>query len=346
MASPVRSGGCGCSSPSSLTLANSASASLLAAHRAQQPAEPVVRVGRLGSRRIASRKWPSAPAASPLAARTMPRSRCARRSLGSSLRACRRCSGGLRLVRRASRIAQVGQRLRVLRLIGQLRLELAARIVVALLLPVDVAQTEVDLGLAGPGFRRGFELRGGLLGLVGCVEHLAQQHVDGRGVRVLGEQEAELGDGLRILLRPHVALGQLESQFGVVGLLGGGELQVGGGGVELAASVVAHAEEHAGLKAGRVGLGGAFEGGSGGGEAVQLEVGQAEVEVDAGEVEDRGRWPPYSAGWRARICLRGRGPGPGRPRRRLSGSVAAAEGRRRPAARRGPCLGTSAETAA
>ena len=86
-------------------------------------------------------------------------------------------------------------------------------------------------------------------------------------------------------------MGQLESQLGVVGLLGGGEFEIGRGGGELAASVVGHAEQHAGLKAGRVGLGGAFEGGGGLGEPVQLEVGEAEVEVDAREfrIEGDGR---------------------------------------------------------
>ena len=96
-------------------------------------------------------------------------------------------------------VAQICQGLRVLRLIRQFRLELAAGVFVPLLLPIEVSKTEVNLRLARRGFHRSFKLRRRLVFLVCRIEHFAQQHVNGRGIRILGQQKPELIDRALVL---------------------------------------------------------------------------------------------------------------------------------------------------
>ena len=88
------------------------------------------------------------------------------------------------------------------RLMRQFRLELAARLFETLLLPIEVSKAEVGFGLQRRCFHRGFELRGRLLGLVGGIQHVAQKHVDRRGIRVLGEQKPEFTNRILVLSRP------------------------------------------------------------------------------------------------------------------------------------------------
>ena len=71
------------------------------------------------------------------------------------------------------RVAQVGQGLGVLRLIGDFGFELTASLFVAALFPVEITQPEVSVRRHGRCFYRGLKLGGGGLGTVGCVEHLA-----------------------------------------------------------------------------------------------------------------------------------------------------------------------------
>jgi hypothetical protein len=96
-------------------------------------------------------------------------------------------------------VAQVCQGLGVLGLISQFCLKFAAGVLVTLPLPIEVGKTEVNLGLARRGFHRSFELRRCLVFLVCRIEHFAQQHVNGRGIRVLGQQKPELIDRALIL---------------------------------------------------------------------------------------------------------------------------------------------------
>ena len=84
-------------------------------------------------------------------------------------------------------IAQVEQRLEMLPLMRELRLEFAAGVFVALLLPIQVSQAKVDTRLGRRGFHRGFELRRRGVDVVGRIHYFTHEHVNRPGIRVFGE---------------------------------------------------------------------------------------------------------------------------------------------------------------
>ena len=71
------------------------------------------------------------------------------------------------------RVSEVGQSLCVLRLLGQLRFELPARLFVALLFPIQIPQSKVSVRRNSRCLYRGLKLRGCGLRPVGRIERLA-----------------------------------------------------------------------------------------------------------------------------------------------------------------------------
>jgi hypothetical protein len=157
----------------------------------------------------------------------MPRSRCPRRVFLSKTSACFQVPfGGFCLAQMHLRVTQIKQRLPMLPLRRELRLEFVARVPIPQLFPIEISKTKVGIRLGSGRFHRGLELRGGKFDLVPCIEHFAHEHVNRGGIRVLTQQETKFLKCLRVLPGPEIALRQAETEFQVIGLRPGGNFQL------------------------------------------------------------------------------------------------------------------------
>ena len=179
------------------------------------------------------------------------------------------------------RVAKVGERLQVIRLVVQFCLELSARVVIALLLPVQVPQAEMDLGFTRRRFGCRLKLGYRLIDPIRGIEDFSQKHVDRSRIRIFREEGSEFFDRGFVLLRPHQALSQLVAELGIIGLLGDGRFQRRRGRGEFARSVIAHSEQNPGLKTTGIRFQCFLKRGNRLSKPVQLEKGQPEVQINA-----------------------------------------------------------------
>src|SRR5579864_7036534 len=89
-------------------------------------------------------------------------------------------------------VAKIRQCLRMVGIEGDFALEFLPGCVILLRLPIQVAETEMDIGLAGRYFRGGFEFGNRLRGPSQTIERFASENVGGRGVRILFLNPLEL----------------------------------------------------------------------------------------------------------------------------------------------------------
>ena len=176
--------------------------------------------------------------------------------LGSSASARRRCPSADRFSAALHLdVAQVRQSLRVLRLNCQLGLEFAGSILVALLLPVEVSQPEMDIRLASamllPPLRtpRSPPPPGSPHPAPGPK---AREPARNSGFLVSRNRNSAMASAF--CSGPQVTLRQRVTEFHVVRLRFGSQFQVLRGETRTcAAAVVAHPEQGAGLEAAAVG---------------------------------------------------------------------------------------------
>ena len=70
------------------------------------------------------------------------------------------------------------------RIVIEFKIELAGSVVITFLLPIEIAEAEVDVGLGG-AFRRHFEFL--MASSVFGIESFAHEHVDGGGIGIAFE---------------------------------------------------------------------------------------------------------------------------------------------------------------
>ena len=73
------------------------------------------------------------------------------------------------------------------RIVIEFKIELAGSVVITFLLPIEIAEAEVDVGLGGRVFGGSFEFFYGVVGVVLGIESFAHEHVDGGGIGIAFE---------------------------------------------------------------------------------------------------------------------------------------------------------------
>src|ERR1700761_4154660 len=136
----------------------------------------------------------------------------------------------------------------------QLALELLARLLILLRLPVKIAEPEMNIWLLGRQFCCSLELRNGLLRSSQPVESLAHQNVGRSRLRTLLEQLTKLLLRTLQLLGPQAALRKLLMQFRIRWVRFRAIFEILRGQIELPLAVIAHSQQRPGLQVRGVGL--------------------------------------------------------------------------------------------
>src|SRR5579863_2543116 len=123
-------------------------------------------------------------------------------------------------------VAEISQRLSVIRVQSQLLLKLLFGIVILLRLPVEIAEPEVNVGLVGRDFGSSLELCDCFGATAQAVEGLSHEDVRGGRIWILLQQHAKLLESTVCLLGPQAALGEHLMKLGVVRVSLGGSFEV------------------------------------------------------------------------------------------------------------------------
>src|SRR6185369_12610234 len=110
-------------------------------------------------------------------------------------------------------------------------------------LPVQVAEAEVDIRLAGSDSRRGLELSYGFRSLSQSVQRLTHQHVRRSRVRFSAQDFSKALEGAWISFCCQAGLRKRELQFRVFRIIPCGDLKMSRSFGELLVSVVAEPEQ-------------------------------------------------------------------------------------------------------
>src|SRR5713226_2608039 len=98
--------------------------------------------------------------------------------------------------------------------------------VVLVLLPVKIAKTEIDVGLSRRGLGGSLKFRYRFNGSAQTVQRFPAEHMGSRGIRILLENLAELGQRAGVLLRRQAALRQHAVQLYIFWIRFGGQLEI------------------------------------------------------------------------------------------------------------------------
>lgn len=181
-------------------------------------------------------------------------------------------------------VAEIGQGLSIFGIDGELILEIGFRGVVLLQLPMKIAEAEMKIGFAGRGVDGRLEFRNSIGSPAKAVESFGHEHVGGGRIGIVLEDSLKFSKRAGRDFGPDAALREDAEELEIRGIGIGSDAQRWNGVGKAFGSVVAEAEKRARLEIRRIiGERGA-EGSNGALELAILELSEAEVELDSGEL--------------------------------------------------------------